>query len=764
MTEGTGIKRYLFLTILVMIVLMCPGMVHGAGQSSTNYIIPSDVLSGGGEDISSASYELLSTLAQSSPIGTSSSSSYINSAGFWSVSDKLFIDSDSDGMPDSWEITHFGDLSHDGTADGDSDGLSDLQEYQNSTDPNDPDSDNDEMPDGWEVSYGLNPIVDDASEDLDGDGISNLDEYLAGTDPSLPADSDSDGMPDSWEITHFGDLSHDGTADGDSDGLSDLQEYQNSTDPNDPDSDNDEMPDGWEVSYGLNPIVDDASEDLDGDGISNLDEYLAGTDPSLPAGNHAPDQPILSSPANGATVSSTPTLETGSFSDPDIGDAHLKTEWQISTESSFSSLILHITSLSHLTSLTVPDLALLEGTTYYWRVRFYDNQSNASEWSDAFSFSTLTTTNDQNSNGIPDSQENNTVDLDNDGTLDIQQVDIKSLNTVVGGGQMGVSRRYDSTVTSIEFIDSIDPDTICACARPSSMPLGLFAMRLSVANPGDPAEVTIYFSEAAPGNAKWYIYDSINEWIDYSDHATFSSDRKSVILGLKDGGYGDADGVANGTIVDPSGFGAASWIEGFVYDSSTSQGITTAEVTICNMVLNTVLDGHYLSMILPGTYSICVSASGYESITSEVEVPEGDIVTLDFAMVAGTNGDDNGGGDSNGAGGGGGGGGGCFIATAAYGSPMELHVKVLREFRERFMLTNPMGKAFIDLYNTYSSPVADFIANHDTMRFMVRWSLMPIVGMSWMSINIGLTTTLALTLLLLVLIGASAVVVFRRMM
>ena len=631
MTEGTGIKRYLFLTILVMIVLMCPGMVHGAGQSSTNYIIPSDVLSGGGEDISSASYELLSTLAQSSPIGTSSSSSYINSAGFWSVSDKLFIDSDSDGMPDSWEITHFGDLSHDGTADGDSDGLSDLQEYQNSTDPNDPDSDNDEMPDGWEVSYGLNPIVDDASEDLDGDGI------------------------------------------------------------------------------------------------SNLDEYLAGTDPSLPAGNHAPDQPILSSPANGATVSSTPTLETGSFSDPDIGDAHLKTEWQISTESSFSSLILHITSLSHLTSLTVPDLALLEGTTYYWRVRFYDNQSNASEWSDAFSFSTLTTTNDQNSNGIPDSQENNTVDLDNDGTPDIQQVDIKSLNTVVGGGQMGVSRRYDSTVTSIEFIDSIDPDTICACARPSSMPLGLFAMRLSVANPGDPAEVTIYFSEAAPGNAKWYIYDSINEWIDYSDHATFSSDRKSVILGLKDGGYGDADGVANGTIVDPSGFGAASWIEGFVYDSSTSQGITTAEVTICNMVLNTVLDGHYLSMILPGTYSICVSASGYESITSEVEVPEGDIVTLDFAMVAGTNGDDNGGGDSNGAGGGGGGGG-CFIATAAYGSPMEPHVTLLREFRDRFLVTHYVGKTFIHLYNTVSPPVADFIANHDTIRFMVRWSLLPLVG------------------------------------
>jgi len=64
------------------------------------------------------------------------------------------------------------------------------------------------------------------------------------------------------------------------------------------------------------------------------------------------------------------------------------------------------------------------------------------------------------------------------------------------------------------------------------------------------------------------------------------------------------------------------------------------------------------------------------------------------------------------SGGGGGGGGGCFIATAAYGSSLESHVKVLRQFRDRFLLTNYLGKVFIDLYYTYySPPVAEYTTN-----------------------------------------------------
>ena len=96
---------------------------------------------------------------------------------------------------------------------------------------------------------------------------------------------------------------------------------------------------------------------------------------------------------------------------------------------------------------------------------------------------------------------------------------------------------------------------------------------------------------------------------------------------------------------------------------------------------------------------------------------------------------------------GGGGGGGCFIATAAYGSLMEPHVKILREFRDRFMLHNLVGKGFVRLYYAYSPPVADFIKKHDGLRLTVRISLLPVVGVSWVAIKLGIFPTVVLMLL-----------------
>ncbi|UCG12841.1 MAG: hypothetical protein JSU72_20635, partial [Deltaproteobacteria bacterium] len=94
--------------------------------------------------------------------------------------------------------------------------------------------------------------------------------------------------------------------------------------------------------------------------------------------------------------------------------------------------------------------------------------------------------------------------------------------------------------------------------------------------------------------------------------------------------------------------------------------------------------------------------------------------------------------------GGGGDVGGCFIATAAYGSAMAPHVEILRDFRDRFLITNSLGKAFVQFYYEHSPPLADLVARHDTLRAAVRWSLLPLVGMSWVALKIGLLPTLVL--------------------
>ena len=99
------------------------------------------------------------------------------------------------------------------------------------------------------------------------------------------------------------------------------------------------------------------------------------------------------------------------------------------------------------------------------------------------------------------------------------------------------------------------------------------------------------------------------------------------------------------------------------------------------------------------------------------------------------------------SGGGDSGGGGCFIATAAYGSYLDPHVYVLRNFRDHYLLTNYFGKRFVEFYYRNSPPVAKVIATNDILKTATRLSLTPVVY----SIEYPNVTLLVLLSVLLIL-------------
>ncbi|MCK9419945.1 MAG: fibronectin type III domain-containing protein [Nitrospirae bacterium] len=73
---------------------------------------------------------------------------------------------------------------------------------------------------------------------------------------------------------------------------------------------------------------------------------------------------------------------------------------------------------------------------------------------------------------------------------------------------------------------------------------------------------------------------------------------------------------------------------------------------------------------------------------------------------------------------------GCFIATAAYGCYSAPEVQALRAFRDRYLLTNSAGSAFVQWYYEHGPVAAAWLDAHPGYKPVVRTALMPAVGLA----------------------------------
>lgn len=309
------------------------------------------------------------------------------------------------------------------------------------------------------------------------------------------------------------------------------------------DGDSDGLPDAWESDFGLNPNRNDAKWDPDGDGISNIDEYRAGLDPDHPGVGTRPNRPDCLFPLEDSEVDTDLILDAGSYQDVD-GDAHIASQWQIYNTGTGDCLLDVISDL-RLTELKVPCMLLTGNQRYRWRVRFLDSGGKASPWSSDNRFRTLPEVNDVDGNGILDNQENGIFSLQANHSLAAStgrgiptQIEVLSGDTV---------KLLERAVLVNPDEWAIDPTT------PTKLPSAMVAYKLTLHRPGERAVIAIHLSEKASAGSKCVKYDEVNGWQDYSDHAVLSQDRRSILIEVKDGGYGDADGLANGIVLDPSG-------------------------------------------------------------------------------------------------------------------------------------------------------------------------------------------------------------------
>lgn len=459
--------------------------------------------------------------------------------------------------------------------------------------------------------------------------------------------------------------------------------------------------------------------------------------------NCPPDTPTTSSPVDEAIISSGPVpLDTSAFSDLD-GDTHTESHWLIKRadsvyyradyDTSFNTVVI----TGDLTQHTVSGLS--SGMKYVWKVGYTDSGSGETSWSEEYDFK------------IGTSEADSSVEIDS-GT---EEEDFKMVSFVQWPDHSTASSVFDLTYDKkyfrigtydptngsggyVEYGSSlkIEPGKAYWFLAKDGLPITVNGIPVSLF---DDIDVGLLFN--ASNQNGWNMIGCPNAMNYYwGDVQVVEYDASGAIV------YGP---TAITDLSDPNNYidiKIWEWVDGS-YVSYTPSDIFLlrkyegywVKAKKANVFLRFREIVQIASISSPPTYFARLLTKGKRWMkrwifTPQVAIadsddspprPMGDFSTVSPESV-----------------------GGCFIATAVYGSPMERHVKILRDFRDTYLLSSTIGHMFVKAYYRYSPPVADFIAKRKALKGAVRMGLLPMVAFCYSALHFGLAITTCVLLLI----------------